>query len=62
MWEYCFQIIFQAHRSFSVNGDIAIDDVQLINCNFPSKYLVHHMVTKFLNMKSLLQLEILTAA
>ena len=30
-----FTIKFQGHRSFSARGDIAVDDVQLINCNFP---------------------------
>ncbi|XP_071104753.1 MAM and LDL-receptor class A domain-containing protein 1-like [Haliotis cracherodii] len=30
-----FNIVIQGSRTFSVLGDIAIDDVQFINCNFP---------------------------
>ena len=27
---------FRATRTYSVQGDIALDDIQMVNCNFPA--------------------------
>jgi len=34
-----FQINFEGQRSFSVLGDIAIDDIQYQNCAYPRMYM-----------------------
>lgn len=37
------QLLIRATRTLSVQGDIAIDDLQFINCNYPGnfQYLFH---------------------
>ena len=35
-----FQIVFEATRSFTVLGDIAIDDVVFVGCGLPGKPVV----------------------
>lgn len=46
MYNFCFffQLAFRASRTTFVRGDIALDDIQLINCNFPGKYLLKNCI------------------
>lgn len=43
-----FQIAFAGTRTFSVLGDIAIDDIQYQNCAYPRKYSMYVCLSVFL--------------